>query len=392
MNLAILHSDAQQFISDNLNTNTDKLLFKGSPFPNISIQELVVQIISKKKSEKKLPTWFKTKDIYYPKKIHIEQTSSELTAKYKANLINGESLIDLTGGLGVDSFYFSKKINHVTHCELDPLVSSIAKHNFDKLGSDNITTQLGNGLTILKNSNQTFDCIYVDPSRRNEHKGKVFLLQDCEPNIPQHLELLFEKTNIILLKVSPILDITSTCKELRFVKEIHIVSIHNEVKELLFLLEKEFTNNIHIKTINVTKTKSQLFNFQLNTLYNTIYSLPLKYIYEPNSAIMKSGGFQEICNQFPVFKLHEHSHLYTSEKLIPFPGRKFEVESIFSYSKKNIKNNLSEKKANITTRNFPDSVMQIRKKTGLKDGGNAYLFFTKDKNDQLIVLKTKQLF
>ncbi len=383
MNFEILTSKVQQFIVDNLKSNITKLILKGSPFDGISIQELANQIVAKQKSEHKLSTWFSTENIYYPAKISIEQTSSESTAQYKSELIKGDSIIDITGGFGVDCFYFSKRFKNVTHSEINEELSTIVKHNYQQLNIKNIDTFSGDGIDFLKNTETNFDCIYIDPSRRNDIKGKVFLLKDCLPNVPDNIDFLFTKTNQILLKNSPILDISSAISELKFVKEIHVIALKNEVKEVLFLLEKNYQKDIQLKTINIQKEDNQEFNFNLKEEVTSTYSEPLSYLYEPNSSILKSGGFHQISTQLNVFKLHQHSHLYTSEKLIDFPGRRFKVEHIINYDKKKLKKLLSEKKANITTRNFPKSVAQIRKETNLKDGGNSYVFFTTDLENNL---------
>lgn len=383
MNLNILNDDVQQFITDNLKSEITKLILKGSSFKSISIQELANQIIAKQKSEKKIPTWFSKKNIYYPPKISIEQTSSEITAKYKTNLVSGDSIIDITGGFGIDCYYFSKQFKEVTHCEINDELSTIVKHNYQQLKVNNIETFSGDGIEFLKNLNQNFDCIYIDPSRRNDLKGKVFLLKDCLPNVPVNIDFLFSKTNQILIKNSPILDITSTINELKFVKEIHIIAINNEVKELLFLLQKDYNKEINIKTINFQKRKTQEFNFNFNNKLNSLYSEPLTYLYEPNATILKSGGFHQIPKQLGIFKLHKHSHLYTSKELIDFPGRSFKVENVFSYDKKKLAKFLPDKKANITIRNFPKNVAQIRKETKIKDGGKVYIFLTTDLNNKL---------
>lgn len=392
MNPDILHPNVQQFISDNLNTDISKLIFKGSPFDTVSIQELANQIVSKKKCEKKLPTWFKTENIYYPAKVNIEQTSSELTAAYKSSIISGDSVIDITGGFGVDTYSFSQKLKKVTHCEIDANLSTIVHNNYQQFKIDGIQLISGDGIDYLKNTSEEYDWIYIDPSRRDITNNKVFLLKDCLPDVPDNLELLFSKSNNILIKNSPILDISKTIEELNFVKEIHIIAIANEVKELLFILEKNYKDNIQIKTINYQKNSIQRFDFQhlKNTLSN--YSEPKKYIYEPNAAILKSGGFHEISSQFNLEKLHPHSHLYTSNNLIEFPGRTFLVENNCQYNKKEIKKYVKENKANITTRNFPETVAQIRKKTKIKDGGSKYLFFTTLKNENLKVLICSQVF
>ncbi len=386
MNQEILNKEVQNFINLNLNSDITKLILKGSPFEQVSIQEIAAQILAKNACEKKLPTWFNSKNIYYSNKLNIEQTSSEITAKYKSDLVSGETLIDITGGFGVDAYFFSQKVKSITHCEIAEELSKIVIHNFKRLKVKNVETHFGDGIEFIKNSKEKFDWIYADPSRRNDAKGKVFLLEDCLPNIPENLNLLFEKTDHILLKVSPILDISSAVNELQFVKEIHVVAIENEVKELLFLLKKNCTKNIDINTINFNKEEIQKFNFSLNEAILPTFSEPKKYLYEPNAAILKAGAFQQISAQFKIDKLHQHSHLYTSNKLTDFPGRKFEIKNCISYNKKQLQQLIPSKKANITTRNFPETVAQIRKKTGLKDGGNQYLFFTTDINNKHLVL------
>ena len=391
MNTTVLNKDVQQFINANLKSDITKLILKGSPFEGITIQEIAEQIISKSKCESKLQTWFKTPTIYFPNKLNIEQTSSEITANYKANLVSGNSLIDITGGFGVDAYYFSQKVKNVIHCEINEDLSEIVTHNFEQLKTKNIETIVGDGLEYLEKSRSKFDWIYSDPSRRNDVKGKVFLLEDCLPNIPNNLELLFKKSNHILIKVSPILDLKSAINELKFVKEIHIVAIENEVKELLFILEKNHNKQTDIKTINFNKTNIQQFNFKLYSEVSATYSEPKKYLFEPNSAILKSGAFQQISVQLNVDKLHQHSHLYTSENLIDFPGRSFEIKHIIPYNKKELTKLIPSKKANITTRNFPETVIQIRKKINFKDGGNLYLFFTTDINNKHLVLICKKV-
>lgn len=387
MNKNILHPEVQSYINDNLKVNIEQFIFKGSPFKDISVQELANQVIAKQKSEKKLPTWFQTKNIYYPPKLSIEQTSSEITAEYKSKLVNGDSIIDITGGFGVDCYAFSKRFKKVVHCEINEELSEIVSYNYEQLEVSNIRTIATDGLEHLKNTSEKFDCIYIDPSRRNDTKGKVFLLSDCLPNVPENLDFLFEMSDTILVKNSPILDISSTINELKFVKEIHVVAVNNEVKELLFLLKKEHKGLIETKTLNILKNKNQYFGFKLGNDFKFEYSMPLKYLYEPNSAILKSGGFNQIASQQKVNKLHQHSHLYTSEKLVKdFPGRIFEINNVFTYNKKKIKKEITETKANITTRNFPKTVAQIRKETKLKDGGNSYLFFTTNINNELIVI------
>lgn len=386
MNDSILNTEIQNFINSNLKTTIEKLILKGSPFKNITVQELANQILAKRKSEEKLPSWFQTGNIYYPPKLSIEQTSSEITANYKASLIKGDTIIDLTGGFGVDCYAFSKTFKQVIHCEINGDLSKIVKHNYQQLNTNNIETKATNGIEFLKENDNKFDWIYIDPSRRNDVKGKVFLLNDCLPNVPKNIDLLFTKTNNILIKNSPILDITSTINELKFVKEIQVVAVKNEVKELLFILEKDYASTIQIKAINLTKNKTEEFNFELESQTSSTYSKPLQYLYEPNVAILKSGGFHEVSKQLNVAKLHKHSHLYTSNEVVDFPGRTFTIQQVIPFNKKELKKHLPNLKANITTRNFPISVAEIRKKTKIKEGGNTYLFFTTNLNNEHIVI------
>lgn len=391
MNTKILHKDVQNFINENLQTAISKLIFKGSSFKDVSIQELAEQIEAKKRCKIKLPTWFDSENIYYPNKLNIEQTSSEITAKYKSKLISGKNLIDLTGGFGVDCLYFAKQFNELTHCEINKELSNIVTHNFNSLNAENITTQSTDGITFLKSKKQNFDWVYIDPSRRNDIKGKVFLLKDCLPNVPDNLTLLFEHSNNILIKASPILDISSAINELNFIKEVHIVAVENEVKELLFFLEKDYNYTIKIKTANIKKDKIEVFESDLKTNSTATFSEPLTYLYEPNSAILKAGFFNEISHQLKVCKIQKNSHLYTSKKIIDFPGRRFKILHQTKYDKKQLVKLLPNKKANITTRNFPETVQQIRKKTKIKDGGDIYIFFTTDINNKKTVLICKKV-
>ena len=386
MNKNLLHNDVQSFINTNLKTDIPGLVLKGSPFQEIKIQDLADQIVSKSKCRNKLPRWFLTEGIYYPKPINIEQTSSEITAQYKANLVAGKTLADLTGGFGVDSFFLSHKVDQLTHCEIDTELSEIAAHNFHVFGLANINCSPIDGIAFLQSTSHKFDWLFIDPSRRTDIKGKVFLLKDCLPNVVIHLDLLLSKANHILIKLSPILDIHSVVSDLKYVKEIHVVSNLNEVKELLIVLEKDYGGTIKIKTVNFNKTGEDIFETTFPSSVIANYSSPKTYLYEPNSAILKAGLFNEVPHKLNILKLHSNSHLYTSEKLIDFPGRRFEVISCLKYNPKEMKKNYPIKKANITTRNFHETVAQIRKRTKIKEGGPDYLFFTTDPENQALAI------
>ena len=391
MDLAVLNPDIQEFINRNIGNDISTIALQKNPFPTVNWFDILDQINGKQKAKSKLPTWFNTQNILYPATISIEQTSSEIAAEYKSQLVSGEKLIDLTGGFGVDDYYFSKKINQVIHCEINDKLSQIVKHNFEPLNATNIQCIAGESLDTLATLNQKFDWIYIDPSRRNDAKGKVFMLKDCLPNVPELLDLYFEFSSNILIKTAPILDITAGLSELKSVSAIHIVAIENEVKELLWILEKNYSQSIKIVTVNILKDKAEKFSFMNDSEKLVTYNMPKKYIYEPNAAIMKSGGFDAITTQFELDKLHQHSHIYTSDSLLDFPGRIFEIQKCINYSKAEMKFHLENNKANVTTRNFPETVENIRKKWRIAAGGNLYCFFTTDVNNNKIVLLCDKL-
>lgn len=386
----ILSSDLKEFINSNLKNDINKLALKKNPFPDYEWSWILNQIQAKQKAEKKLPTWFSNQDVIFPSTLSIEQTSSETLAKFKSGLISGETLIDLTGGFGVDDFYFSKSFKKVVHCEFQEDLSAIVQHNFKVLNVDNIETISGDSISYLEKSTEKFDWIYIDPARRDDKKTKVFLLKDCTPNVVELQEFLFEKSDNILIKVAPLLDISSILNELSNVKTIYAIGLHNEVKELLIVLQKGFIDQPELIAVNISNDGTIHQNtFSLNDTADSQLSLPLNYLYEPFSSYLKIGAYNDIATKFNVNKLHKHSHLYTSNELVDFPGRCFKIEQIIPYNKKDIKF-LEHTKCNITTRNFPLKVEEIRKKHKIKDGGDLYAFFTTDLNNDKIVVICKK--
>lgn len=383
----ILDPKIQEFIHKNQEENITKLALKKNPYPELDWQIIINQIAAKQKCKVKLPLWFTTDKIVFPSKLSIEQTSSEITAKYKAGLISGENLIDLTGGFGVDDYYFAQNFKEVVHCELNEELSKVVAHNFKVLNQENIRCVAGDSTKTLKNLSKKFDWIYVDPSRRNDAKGKVFQLKDCLPNVPELLDFYFNFSNSILIKNSPILDISLAISELNFVKKIYIIALENEVKELLIEIEKDFNSIIKVETTNITKNSVEIFEEDLEDAHQVTYSEPLTYLYEPNSAIMKSGLFNSVANAYAVKKLHPHSHLYTSDTLVEnFPGRKFLIKENVEFNKQNINSVLKNQKMNLTTRNFPISVEDLRKKYKILDGGQIYTFATTTQSNQKVIL------
>jgi 16S rRNA G966 N2-methylase RsmD len=386
VNKNILDGEVQKFINFNLHVDIPTISLKKSPFTLVSSKELAEQIDSKKRCELKLPRWFNSKGIYYPPKIAIEQASSEITAKYKADLIQGEELIDLTGGIGVDSLFFARIAKSVTHCEINQELSEIAEYNSKILGLSILFIH-SNGLEYLLKSNKIFSTIYIDPSRRINSK-KVFMLKDCEPDFISNLQLLKDHSSRILIKTAPLLDIQSSIKELKQVHSIHVISIKNECKELLIIIDKEEKTDDPLITCALLGDDEKTYSFKLSEekeFQIHKYSEPLEYIYEPDAALLKAGCFKLITRDFNCDKIHQHTHLYTSNQLMNlFPGRKFILKKAWEYGTFIKENQI--KKANIICRNFGLSPEEIKKNLKINDGGNEYLLFcTGAKNERLVL-------
>ena len=385
MNKFILDTAVQEYINSNLNADVNQIALAKSPFTKVSSKELSIQIKAKKKAEKKLATWFNSGSIYYPEPLSIEQSSSETTAAYKASLINGGSLIDLTGGFGVDSYYFAKKASSVLHCEINEELAHIAAHNAEALQIPNIKFLAGDGLAFLKTTDKTYDTIYIDPARRS-NAGKVFMLKDCTPNVVENLGLLLNKATKVIVKTSPLLDITAGLKELNHVTEVHIVSTKNECKELLFVME----NTASLKPVKITSIaindKIKQFSFLNGEKSEGILSENLlDYIYEPDVALLKSGGFALIGHRYQLEKLQEQTQLYTSNEYKPdFPGRIFKVNEIVSAADLKKIKNLS---GNVLVRNYPEQAEILAKKYKIKAGKNEFIIFTQMKASRLLIIK-----
>ena len=390
MNKNILDKNVQDYISKNLFTDILEIILKKQIFPKVSNKEIAEQISAKMKAKKKLPTYFKTPNIYFPNKVNIEQASSEKTAEFKSKIVTGNVMIDATGGFGVDSMYFSKEFKKIIYIEENKELFEIVKANSKKLDL-NIEHLNDDGIDYVKKIDTGIDLLYIDPSRRNKENKKVHFLSDCTPLIDYDLIQSLQNFKTILIKCSPIIDLKKTINDLKVVSEIYIVGINNEVKEVLFNLNKQSNNDIKIKCIDLSNRELD-FEFcidDINNKKNDDNSEVLNYLYEPNSMILKSGAFGLICDRYDVKKLNINSHLYTSKKLIDFPGRTFEVDSVVNYSKRNLKD-LNISKANITTRNFPMDVKDLRKKSKISDGGKDYLFFTTNYLNNEIIIKTKK--
>ena len=384
MNEELLARPVQEYINANLNVDVNKIALAKPVFEGISAAELAGHIAAKKKSIHKLPTWFNQEGIYYPVLLSIEQCSSEPTAAYKAGLAIGNSLIDLTAGFGVDSYFFSKKVDQVYSCEINPELSSISAHNVGVFNVNNVHCLAEDGITFLKNTNLKFDTIYIDPARRS-NSNKVFKLKDCTPDVTEHLDLFLAKAQRIIIKTAPLLDISAGLSELKNVSEIHIVSVKNECKELLWVIDKDYNGETQIICATINE-HIKTFSFPINELKAKIEintNEPTGYLYEPDVALLKSGAFNLIAARFGLEKLHQQSQLYCSTEIKPdFLGRIFKIESLLSLNELKKEKDL---KGNVIVRNFPEKAENLIKKYKIGSSQDQFIIFTQTINGYLVI-------
>ncbi|PRY16166.1 hypothetical protein CLV24_1016 [Pontibacter ummariensis] len=384
--------EEQHFIQEHQHEDVAQLMLQASRYPHLPVQELVQQIKARQKAAQKLKTWVANPQVVFPVALSVEQSSSELTASYKAGLVQGKLLVDVTGGFGIDSFYFAKSFQQVVHVEQNRALQEVAAYNFGLLGAQNIRSLNTTAEAFLESFSGKADVLYLDPARRGNQDQKLHLLQDCEPDVLQLLPLLFQKARAVLLKTSPMLDIEQAMQELGHVSQVWVVALQNEVKEVLYLLQPgapPLSEAPHTAVNLLPQAPPQVLHFTRTQeeAATPVYADPQAYVYEPNAAILKAGAYRFLTQPFGLKKLHPNSHLYTSNVLVPdFPGRSFRCLHTSRYNKKELLRQLPGKKANITVRNFPESVADIRKKTGLKEGGITYLFFTTDMHQKPLVL------
>ena len=358
----------QDFINANLNTDLHSLLLKKSPFPEVSMQEIVQQIKGRKVAEKKF-SFLNQDDIIFPPNLNLEQASSQNTAEFKAQFFKGEKFIDLTCGFGIDAYFLSQNFKETTLVEQNEALLEVVKHNWKVLGrnANFINQKLED---FLNENNQKFDLIYLDPARRDNHNRKVFLLEDLSPNLIEIQEKLTELSDEILVKLSPLIDLQHLVSSLQNIAKIWIVAVKNEVKEVLIYLEKT-EKQPEISCVNLQSNEPD-FNFYFSEEKAVVvkYTSPQKYLYIANNSVYKSGAFNLISKRYNLSKLHQNTHLYTSERKIgAFSGRIFVVEEL---SPKEIKKG---EQYNIITKNYPLKPDEIKKKYKIKDGGEDYLIF-----------------
>ena len=386
-----LNDITQQFIRENLNADVPTLALKKAPV-GTDVSLALRQIAARQLLQKKVPQWAENEDLLFPVHLSIEQCSSEAAAKYKAGLLDGHTFADLTGGLGIDTFYISQHFQQTDYVEMQTELCDLARHNFAILKAD---------VKVLNETAEDYlkrcepkDCIFIDPARRDEHGRKTVSISDCTPDVAALQDLLRQKAKRVLIKLSPMLDISKALEELCHVKEVHVVAVANECKELDFIMERDYQGEVHFVCVNLMTNQQELC-FTMAEERNSTTRLAdgvMKYLYEPNPALMKAGCFKLLTACFDVYKLHRNSNLYTSDRLIlDFPGRVFEVQDWAPYNKK-VKSTLlaDVKKASVAVRNFPLSVAELRKNLKIADGDENYVFATTLKGEEKIIILTKK--
>lgn len=387
----------------------------------------------------KLPLWSRTEGLLYPPRLSMEQCSSEATARYKAAVLaeyddrmsehNGRTFVDLTGGFGVDCSYLARGFDKAFYVERNPELCALARHNFNVLGLSHITVCNEEAEAFLEQM-PVADCVFLDPARRDEHGGKTVAIPDCTPDVKALRPLLLQKARRIMVKLSPMLDISLALRDLPEVRDVHVVAVKNECKELLLVINtslydsdennevKQQTGDVTYHTINIIgetslcstgeaghfrdenssflSRKAQVFSFTA-VEEEQRSELPSgaavgAYLYEPNAALMKAGAFRVLGRRMDIRQLHRNSHLYTADRLInDFPGRIFCVERTIGFSKKELSTLAADlEQANLTVRNFPTSVAELRKRLKIKEGGDTYLFATTLADNRRVIIQCRK--
>ena len=396
-----LHDDIRQLALKKIPADVDKIL-------------AISQIEARQILSKKVPSWAENQNLIFPKHLSIEQCSSELTAKYKKKIFETHcgasqqpdtgvlhnTFVDLTGGLGIDSYFLSENFRTAYYVENQKELCDLAENNFRVLGRkiNVVNTDAESFLENHSCNSCNSWCIFVDPARRDALNRKMVSLHDCSPDVVELQGKMLSVAGHVLIKASPMLDISLICNELKNIKEIHVVSVKNECKEILILLERGFEGKIKFVCVNLRQNEQDLhdeFCCLEDDERNAVPSFAVtirKYLYEPDSSLMKAGVFKLVSQHYKIDKLHTNSHLYTSDNLIPdFPGRVFEVVGFAPFNKKVRKDLLKDvNEAAVATRNFPLSANDLRKNLGLQESDDTFVFGTTMRGDKKVIILCKK--
>ena len=436
-----MNQATQDFIRQHQDDDVRQLAFLGSKYPEVDMPFALDQIRGRKMARVKLPRWASLEGIIYPPHISMEQCSSESTALYKAELAarllglpasssgtemkaeNEIEFVDLTGGFGVDFSYIAARLGVKSmYVERQTHLCEAARENFERLGLKNAIVKNGDGIEVLHSflpkkddaasaddslgityeqprsllkTNLGLKIIFVDPARRDDAGNKVVSLKDCTPDVTVLQEEMLSKADYVIIKLSPMLDWHRAISELSHVREVHIISVNNECKELLLVLSaRNMSENLRIYCINDAQSfvcdELDMGASQVKIAPSTLEEM--QYLYEPNASLMKAGCFGVLSDRYDARMLSKNSHLFVSQAPIEaFPGRSFRIIAVSSFNKKELKRHLSGiTKANIATRNFPLSVAELRKRLKLKDGGETYIFATTLSDESHVLMITEK--
>lgn len=376
------YTDAlKQFVQDHQSEDPAQLLFAYSGKTDFDLKVAVQQIQARQKAKHKLPSWTANQEILFPVSLSLEQASSEETARFKSALVKGKIMIDLTGGFGVDTFFLSENFQKAVYCERNEELAEIVRHNFELLEPGKFEIVEGDSLEYFLKSDQIFDLTYVDPARRGDHNQKLYKLADCEPDVVGNWELLQSKSNAILIKASPMLDIKQALYEIPEIQKVWVISVKNEVKEVLLLWEKGKKDKeriIQAVDLQSEGPKEFSFTYEEEESSESIFGEVGHYLIEPYASVLKAGAFRSFGKRFGLKKLHPNSHFYTCDDFLQgIPGRIFEDVQEINNPKKELKVLFPSGKVNVITRNYALSADELKKKYKLKDGGKDFLIGTK---------------
>lgn len=398
----IINNATLDYVRKHWDGDVRQLALQGTKDADVDLQMALRQIAGRQTARRKLPSWARVEGIVYPPHLNMEQCSSEQTARYKAAIAGeGRLMADLTGGLGVDFYWMSQGFNERIYVERNDALCAISSHNFQLLGLDCSVCCCDSASYVAEMAHA--DLVFLDPARRDGHGGRTYGIADCTPNVLELLPVLGQKADRLLLKLSPMLDWRKAVGDLNMasedgglkVAEVHIVSVGNECKELLLLLDKEPTEALRLYCVN--DAQSTVFipskGMSCSQYGNVVFpvreyasgydlaSAPL-FLYEPNASVMKAGCFAELAERYSVGQVGPNSHLFLStDDIGDFPGRRFRILAISTADRKKLAESLQSvgmpmERANIAVRNFPLTADQLRKKLKLKDGGDVYIFAT----------------
>jgi len=385
----VITEATQRFITTHINDDVRSLALKGCTDPEVDVAFALQQISGRQQIKQKLPQFYHNLQLILPVRLSLEQCSSEETAAFKAKIIRGTHLMDLTGGFGIDCLSLADNFNTIDYIERNQELYTIARHNFNLLGKKHIHSHNGDGIDFLSTHTEA-DVIYLDPARRDKIGGKVVQISDCEPNIIEHLPLLIHNKRHVWVKLSPMLDLSQALHSLP-VKEAYIISVKNECKELLLHLHEDTSSTPVIHAVELQGETHSTFSFtteEEQACPCTLSEHIDHYLYEPGSSIMKAGGFKLYAQRLNLQKLDTNSHLYTSPHYTDnHQGKCFRVISCHNMDKKSIKQlRTTCSQCTIATRNFPISAEDLRKKLNIKEGGTQHLFGTTYQGKHILIL------